>query len=45
MTGERAQRLARIEKLFRTGLPAPRAKKASPKAIPRARGKAPRKAA
>jgi len=45
LTGERAQRLARIEKLFRTGLPAPRAKKASPKAIPRARGKAPRKAA
>src|SRR3954451_25019401 len=43
LTGERAERLAQVEKLFRTGLPAPRARKPAPKPTARARSKPARK--
>jgi pimeloyl-ACP methyl ester carboxylesterase len=45
VTGERAERVAQIDKLFRTGLPAARPRQATLKAIPKPRAKAARKAA
>jgi hypothetical protein len=45
VTGERAQRLAQVEKLFSTGLPTAPRQRAVLKAIPKARSKAARKAA
>ena len=45
VTGERAQRLAQVEKLFSTGQPTAPRQRAVLKAIPKARSKAARKAA
>ena len=45
LTGERAERLARIEKLFKAGVPTAARRKPPLKAIPKVAGKGARKAA